>query len=126
MQAINYIIKKNLPKAYFGWQFNLWASPGITVSVPSTGIIRLTDSMGISAGRSAIASEAQAIANGLAPPVHAGGHGGGFSVAAAGSIECNITEGWTLSTPGNSCSILAAKRHGLDVTNMGDSGAAPR
>jgi hypothetical protein len=42
------------------------------------------------------AAEAQAIANGLAPPVHAGGHGGGFSVAAAGSIECNITEGWTL------------------------------
>jgi lysophospholipase L1-like esterase len=36
----------------------------------------------------------------------------------------SITEGWTVSTPGNSWSMLAAKRHGLDVTNMGYSGAA--
>jgi Tfp pilus assembly protein PilF len=42
------------------------------------------------------AATAQAAANGLAPPVHAGGHGGGFSLAAAGSVECNFAEGWAL------------------------------
>ena len=42
------------------------------------------------------AAAAQAAANGLAPPVHAGGHGGGFSLAAAGSVECNVADGWAL------------------------------
>ncbi|MFO1402195.1 MAG: cellulose synthase subunit BcsC-related outer membrane protein [Steroidobacteraceae bacterium] len=38
----------------------------------------------------------QAASHGLAPPLHAGGHGGGFSLAAAGGIECNVADGWTL------------------------------
>ena len=36
----------------------------------------------------------------------------------------SITEGWTVSSPGRSWSMLAARRHGLDVTNMGYSGSA--
>ncbi len=42
------------------------------------------------------AAVAQAAANGLGAPVHTGGHGGGFSLAASGSIECRITAGWTI------------------------------
>ncbi len=63
IQAINYTIKKYAPNAYYGWQFNLWASPGITVGIPSNGLMHLTDTMGISSGRTAIANEANAIAN---------------------------------------------------------------
>jgi len=63
IQAINYTIHKNEPNASFGWQFNLWASPGVTVNIPSTGLMRITDSLGISAGRAAIAREAQVVAN---------------------------------------------------------------
>lgn len=62
VEAINYTIAKYAPNVEFGWQFNLWASPGITTSIPSTGIMHLTDTMGIEAGRAAIAAEAQAIA----------------------------------------------------------------
>lgn len=36
----------------------------------------------------------------------------------------SITEGWTVSSPGRSWSMVAARRHGLDVTNMGYSGSA--
>src|SRR5581483_3457191 len=63
IQAINYTIHKNCPNCVFGWQFNLWASPGITVGIPSTGLMHLTDTMGISAGRTAIKNETQQIAN---------------------------------------------------------------
>ncbi|MCC7461371.1 MAG: BCSC C-terminal domain-containing protein [Gammaproteobacteria bacterium] len=42
------------------------------------------------------AAAAQAAASSLAPPIHAGGRGGGFSLAAAGAIECRIAEGWSL------------------------------
>ncbi len=63
IQAINYTIHKNCSNCIFGWQFNLWASPGITVGIPSNGLMHLTDTMGISAGRTAIANEAQQIAN---------------------------------------------------------------
>jgi Tfp pilus assembly protein PilF len=38
----------------------------------------------------------QAAASGLAAPLHAGGHGGGFSLAAAGGIEYRIADGWAL------------------------------
>jgi hypothetical protein len=62
IEATNYIIHKFGPNVQFGWQFNLWASPGVTVGVPTAGIIHLTDSLGISAGRAAIAKEAAAIA----------------------------------------------------------------
>lgn len=62
VQAINYTVRKYAPNAVFGWQFNLWASPGITVGIPSNGLLRLTDTMGISAGRAAIAVETREIA----------------------------------------------------------------
>jgi len=63
VSAINYATKKYAPSAYFGWQVNLWASPGVTTSIPGNGIIRKTDTEGISAGRAGIASEARAIAD---------------------------------------------------------------
>ncbi len=65
VQAINYIIRKYLPQAYFGWQANLWASPpgGFTTRVPGNGIVHLTDTMGIDKGRQAILREASAIAD---------------------------------------------------------------
>jgi hypothetical protein len=63
VNAINYATKKYASNAYFGWQVNLWASPGVTTAIPSNGLMRKTDTEGISAGRSGIASETQAIAN---------------------------------------------------------------
>ncbi len=62
VNAINYLISKAAPNVTFGWQFNLWASPGLTTAIPAKGLMRLTDTMGIAAGRAAIASEAKAIA----------------------------------------------------------------
>ena len=52
----------NLPKAYFGWEFALWGHPANGWTVPSgtLGIIHLTDTMGVAAGRAAIAREASA------------------------------------------------------------------
>lgn len=61
VKAINYTINKYAPNAYFGWQFNLWASPGITTGIPSTGLMRITDTQGITNGRSALVSEAKEI-----------------------------------------------------------------
>lgn len=63
VQCINYIISKYAPNAKFGWQFNLWASPGITTEIPGTGLMRITDTKGITKGRTALVNEAQAIAN---------------------------------------------------------------
>jgi hypothetical protein len=62
VQAINYTIGKYAPNVEFGWQFNLWASPGIENPIPASGIVHLTDTMGIDAGRTAIAREAELIA----------------------------------------------------------------
>jgi len=62
VSSINYMISRYAPNAYFGWQFNLWASTGITVAIPASGIMHLTDTMGISQGRAAIAAEAKEIA----------------------------------------------------------------
>ena len=63
VQSINYLISKTSPQVYFGWQINLWASPagGWSTPVPVTGIIRLTDSLGVAAGRPRIQTEAAAI-----------------------------------------------------------------
>jgi len=65
VEAINYIVARDLPKAVFGWQFNLWASPsgGWTTPIGSKGIIRLTDTLGFSEGRDAIADEGRALAD---------------------------------------------------------------
>lgn len=62
VSAINYTIGKYAPNVEFGWQFNLWASPGIESPIPSTGIVHLTDTLGLEAGRAAIAREAELIA----------------------------------------------------------------
>ncbi|MFA6066112.1 MAG: cellulose binding domain-containing protein [Candidatus Babeliaceae bacterium] len=62
VQAINYTIKKYAPNALFGWEVSLWASPGLTTSIGSMGLIRITDTLGYQAGRTAIASETNAIA----------------------------------------------------------------
>ena len=65
VQAINYIIAKNLPNAYFGWETALWASPagGWTTPIGSKGVIRSTDTLGVTAGRQAVTNEAAAIAD---------------------------------------------------------------
>jgi len=63
VQSINYTISTRAPNVRFGWQFNLWASPGIHTSIPRTGLMHLTDTMGIEAGRQAIAAEAAEIAD---------------------------------------------------------------
>ncbi len=65
VRAINATIAKRLPAAYFGWQFNLWASPagGFTTPISGKGIVHLTDSLGVAAGRTAIRREAAAIAD---------------------------------------------------------------
>ena len=61
VKAINYTVGKYAPNAYFGWQFNLWASPGITTGISSTGLMRITDGMGITNGRNALVTEAREI-----------------------------------------------------------------
>lgn len=63
VEAINYTIRKYMPSAYFGWQFNLWASPagGFTKNIPGNGIVHLTDTLGITEGRTAIINESGAI-----------------------------------------------------------------
>lgn len=62
VSAINYTISKYAPNVEFGWQFNLWASPGIENPIPSNGIVHLTDTMGLEAGQAAIVREAELIA----------------------------------------------------------------
>ena len=62
VKSINYIILKHTNNPYFGWQFNLWASPGIVTPITSTGLIHLTETMGIEAGRAAIRAETREIA----------------------------------------------------------------
>ena len=62
VQAINYTIGRYAPNVEFGWQFNLWASRGLETPIPAKGIVHLTDTLGIEAGRAAIAREAELIA----------------------------------------------------------------
>jgi hypothetical protein len=63
VNAINYTISKYAPKAYFGWQVNLWASPpgGWTTTVPNRGLMHKTDDVDYPVGRDAIAAEGAAI-----------------------------------------------------------------
>ncbi len=66
VQAINYTIRKYQPTAYFGWQFNLWASPagGFTnAGITGKGLARLTDTQGLAKGRNAIYREGKAVAD---------------------------------------------------------------
>ena len=79
VESINYIIQRDAPNAFFGWQMNLWASPagGFTTPIPGRGLIHLTDTLGIDEGRIRIAREADAI---TAYYLDAGvaSHGGGL------------------------------------------------
>lgn len=59
VKSINYIVRKNCPQAYFGWQFNLWAYDG--TDVPGKGILHKTETLGMPAGREFIKSKAQLI-----------------------------------------------------------------
>ncbi len=46
VQSVNYITRRELPNAHFGWQFNLWASRGVmgyVVQPPGRGLMHLTD-----------------------------------------------------------------------------------
>ena len=63
VQSINYLIARDTPQAFFGWQMNLWASPagGWTTPVPGKGIAHLTDGKDIAQGRALIYNEASAI-----------------------------------------------------------------
>ena len=63
VKAINYVFSKNLPQAYFGWEFALWASPpnGWTVPTGAKGVNHLTDTLGLAQGRYDVAREATAI-----------------------------------------------------------------
>jgi len=62
VQAINYLISREAPDAVFGWQFNLWASLTDGSGIPATGLMRITDSLGLAAGRARIQLEAERIA----------------------------------------------------------------
>ena len=78
VQAVNYLFHKNLPNAYFGWEFALWGHPagGWTTPSGTLGLMHLTDEpipgdnsganatkLGIAAGRQAIYNEAAAETN---------------------------------------------------------------
>ena len=65
VQSVNYILHKYLPTAYFGWETALWGHPaqGFTVASPGNGIIHLTDTAGVDAGRPEIYKEAAATAD---------------------------------------------------------------
>lgn len=63
VQAVNYIISSRAPNAVFGWQFNLWASLSDGSGIPATGLMRITDSLGLAAGRARIVQEAQKVAD---------------------------------------------------------------
>jgi len=49
VKSINYLIDKTYPHAEFGWQFNLWSHPG--PGIPQKGLMRATDTMGMTKGR---------------------------------------------------------------------------
>ncbi|MBN1411517.1 MAG: hypothetical protein JW969_11785 [Spirochaetales bacterium] len=61
VQAINYTVNKYYPEAFYGWQFNLWAHPG--PGIPSNGVMRTTDTQGITAGREFISQIARETAD---------------------------------------------------------------
>ncbi|MET0400931.1 MAG: hypothetical protein ABW123_00955 [Cystobacter sp.] len=56
VQSINYTLRKYTPKAFLGWQLNLWAAPG----APSTGIMHATEVWGFEAGKTRIQENARA------------------------------------------------------------------
>lgn len=65
IESINYIINRDTPQTYFGWQMNLWASPagGWTTPIPGRGLMHLSDDRDINAARTQIYNEARAITN---------------------------------------------------------------
>ena len=65
VQAVNYLIHKTLPAAHFGWDIDGTAIPagGYTIAPVASGLVHLTDSLGLTNGRPAIAAETRALAN---------------------------------------------------------------
>ncbi|WP_224365520.1 fibronectin type III domain-containing protein [Hyalangium versicolor] len=56
VQAINYTLRKYTPRAFLGWQLNLWAAPG----APGNGIMHSTEVYGLEAGKTRIQDNARA------------------------------------------------------------------
>jgi chitodextrinase len=56
VQSINHALRKYTPKAFLGWQLNLWAAPG----APSNGIAHSTEVYGFEAGKTRIQDNARA------------------------------------------------------------------
>ncbi len=56
VQAINYTLRKYTPKAFLGWQLNLWAASG----APSNGIMHATEVWGLETGKTRIQENARA------------------------------------------------------------------
>jgi chitodextrinase len=56
VQSINYTLRKYTPKAFLGWQLNLWAAPG----APSNGIMHATEVYGFETGKLRIQDNARA------------------------------------------------------------------
>jgi hypothetical protein len=63
VEAVNYLTRRELPNAQFGWQFNLWASPagGWTTPIPGRGVMHLTDSGSFAVQVQKVRDEARAI-----------------------------------------------------------------
>jgi hypothetical protein len=63
VQSVNYLTKRELPAAQFGWQFNLWASPanGWTTPIGSKGLMHLVDAGDVATQRAKVRAEAAAI-----------------------------------------------------------------
>ncbi len=64
VEAVNYLTRRDLPNAQFGWQFNLWASPpgGWTTPISGKGVMHLTDSGTFAVQVQKVRDEARAIA----------------------------------------------------------------
>ncbi len=103
VRAINYTISKYAPQVRFGWQMNLWASPGggYTTSIPGRGIIRKTDEVGIEAGRQAVYDEAVAITN-YYLDAGVASHGAGFVSIDKYGLDAGGAEPGAARDPSNS------------------------
>ncbi|HMQ27513.1 MAG TPA: SGNH/GDSL hydrolase family protein [Acidimicrobiales bacterium] len=109
-----------------GGEFTVWDSDEVLASVPAevgAGTVRLPGP----AGRGRLVVH---LPERMMPTVREVRAAGGGAIEPGPAFPRwiaygdSITEGWTVSSPGRSWSMLAARRHGLDVTNMGYSGSA--
>jgi len=67
IESINYTIKKHSPVSKIAWQFNLWAFPpggwNANSKVGVNGLIRITDTAGMTAGRQIVWDEGTSVAD---------------------------------------------------------------